>query len=110
MGVDEGHSICVGIAAQHARLAQCECLQVRKEFIIDVAGHVGQPLRLRVERGMNIEAGAPAGARHAAFGKCRVGVGHKNNAPEIADQRLQRLSQSAEALWQFPRQCCARIV
>ena len=61
-------------------MAQCECLQLRQEFVLDVAGNAGEPLRLRVEGGMNVEAGAPAGARRAAVGQRRVGIGHKDNA------------------------------
>jgi hypothetical protein len=71
--------------------------------------HVGEPLRLRVEGRMNIEAGASAGAGRA-IGERRIGVGDIDDALEIADQGLQRFAQFAETLRQVPRQRGAGIV
>ncbi len=67
MAVDEGHAVGARIAAQDAALAQRERFQLRQEFAFDEVRHGGQPLRLRVEGGMNVEAGASAGAGRAAF-------------------------------------------
>ena len=73
-----------GIAAQDAALAQRERLQLRQEFVLDEARHGGQPLRLRVEGGMNIEAGASAGAGRAAIRQRRIGVGGVDHARQVA--------------------------
>ena len=55
-----------GIAAQDAALAQRERLQLRQEFVLHEGGDVGEPLRIGVEGGMDVEAGAAAGAGRAA--------------------------------------------
>src|SRR6202044_2339167 len=75
MGVNEGHAIAAGVAAQYAALAQRECLQLREEFALHIVRYIGQPLRVGVERRMDIEAGAPAGARRTV-GQGRIGVGY----------------------------------
>ena len=46
MGIDEGHAVGRGIAAQHAGLAQRQRLQLRQEFVLHEARHVGEPLRI----------------------------------------------------------------
>ena len=52
----------------------------------------GEPARLGVERGMDLEAGATARAGHAAGRQGRVGVGSVDHARHLADQRPQRLA------------------
>ena len=58
MRIDEGHAVGARIAADDAGLAQRQRLQLRQEFIFDIAGDIGEPLRVGIERGMDVEAGA----------------------------------------------------
>ena len=46
MGIDEGHAVGGGIAAQYAGLAQRQRLQLRQEFVLHIVGDVGEPLRI----------------------------------------------------------------
>ena len=110
MRIDEGHAVGARIAAQDAALAQRQRFQLRQEFAFDEARHGGEPLRLGVERGMDIEAGASAGAGRAAVCQRRVGVGGVDHARQVADQRLQRLAQLGKSLRQVARQRRACIV
>ena len=56
-----------------------------------------------VEGGMNVEAGAAAGAGRAAIGQRRIGVGGVDHPRQVADQRLQRLAQLGKSLRQVAR-------
>ena len=63
-----------------------------------------------VEGGMNVEAGASAGAGRAAIRQRRVGVGGVDHPRQVADQRLQRLAQFCKALRQVARHRRAGVV
>ena len=110
MRIDEGHAVGGGIAAQDAALAQRQPLQLRQEFVLHIVGDVGEPLRLRVERGVNVETGGAAGTGPAARRQRRIGIGHIDHARHVADQRLQRLAQFGKPPRQVVRHRAARIL
>ena len=103
MGIDESHAIAGGIAAQYAGLAQRQRLQRRKEFVLHIVGRRCSAAAAGIERRMDIETGASAGAGYASDQR-RVGVGDKDHVRHVADQRLQRVPQFAETLRQVARQ------
>ena len=108
MAVDESHAIGARIAAQHAGLAQRQRLQLRQEFALDEVRHRGQPLRLGVEGGMNVEAGASAGAGRAAIApasgwhrRCRLpAIGRR---PAVSALRATLRSPAAGRALNAPR-------
>jgi len=97
MRVDKGHAVGARIAAQDAGLAQRERFQLRQEFVFDEIRYGGEPLRLRVEGGMDIEAGAAAGAGRPVTPR-RIGIGDIDHARQVGDQRPQGLAQFGKIL------------
>ena len=98
MGVDEGHAVGARIAAQDAATGTARALSAAAGIRSDKTRHVGEPLRRGVEGGMDIEAGAAAGAGRAAVRQRRVGVGHIDHAREVA----RPAASAPRAVWQSP--------
>ena len=108
MGIDEGHAVACGVAAQHAGLAQRQRLETRQEFALHIACDIVETLWIDVERWMHVEAATATGAGRAVE-QCGVGVGHEDHVRHVADQRLQCTAQLVEGLRQIVGQGLAGI-
>ena len=110
MLIDEGHAVARGISAQHAAGACRQLLERGQKLALHEFGDLGKALRVGVECGMNVEAGASAGAGRAIQQR-RVRVRRVDHAREVAaDERFQRLPQFVEILRQFALQGGACLV
>ena len=65
MLIDEGHGVALAIRAQRAPAAQRQFFKLRQEFALHEIRHVCETLRISIEGGMNVEAGASAWTRRA---------------------------------------------